>query len=91
MYRHSVTIYDGKSLELIKTIPDQVDLNSLGFSEYKGTHRGAPVEGAFSPDNEDNKRGIRVTSRAHRDRNTVACKANKEVASIARSDRNTVS
>jgi YVTN family beta-propeller protein len=52
MYRHSVTVYDGTNLELIKTIPDRVDLKSLGFSGYSGTHRGAPVEGAFSPNNE---------------------------------------
>lgn len=51
MYRHSVTIYDGTELTLIKTIPDQVDLKALGFSGYSGLHRGAPVEGAFSPDN----------------------------------------
>lgn len=50
MYRHSVTIYDANSLTLIKTIPDRVDLTKLGFSGYTGTHRGAPVEGAYSPD-----------------------------------------
>ena len=51
MYRHSVTVYDGANLELVRTIPDRVDLNSLGFKGFSGTHRGAPVEGAFSPDN----------------------------------------
>ena len=51
MYRHSVTVYDGTNLELVKTIQDRVDLKSLGFDGYSGTHRGAPVEGAFSPDN----------------------------------------
>lgn len=51
MYRHSITVYDGAEMKLIKTIPDRVDLNSLGFSGFSGTHRGAPVEGAFSPDN----------------------------------------
>lgn len=50
MYRHSVTVYDAKSLELIKNISDQVNLNNLGQSGYSGLHRGAPVEGAFSPD-----------------------------------------
>jgi YVTN family beta-propeller protein len=50
MYRHSVTIYDANDMNLIETIPDRVDLQQLGFSGYTGTHRGAPVEGAFSPD-----------------------------------------
>ena len=51
MYRHSVTVYDGTTLSLTRNIPDRVDLKSLGFKGYSGTHRGAPVEGAFSPDN----------------------------------------
>ena len=51
MYRHSVTVYDGTTLALTRNIPDRVDLKSLGFKGYSGTHRGAPVEGAFSPDN----------------------------------------
>ena len=49
MYRHSVTVYDAKSFELVKTISDQVNLNNLGQKGYSGLHRGAPVEGAFSP------------------------------------------
>lgn len=48
MYRHSVTVYDAKSFELVKTISDQVNLNNLGQKGYSGLHRGAPVEGAFS-------------------------------------------
>jgi YVTN family beta-propeller protein len=51
MYRHSVTVYDGTTLSLTRNIPDRVNLKSLGFKGYSGTHRGAPVEGAFSPDN----------------------------------------
>ena len=50
MYRHSVTIYDAENFDLVKTIPDRVDLGELGFKGYTGTHRGAPVEGAYSPD-----------------------------------------
>jgi len=50
MYRHSVTIYDANSLDLIKTIPDQVRLSDFGINGYAGLHRGAPVEGAYSPD-----------------------------------------
>ncbi len=50
MYRHSVTVYNAETLELVKNISDQVDLNTLGQKGYTGLHRGAPVEGAFSPD-----------------------------------------
>lgn len=50
MYRHSVTIYDANTLDLIKTIPDQVRLSDFGITGYSGLHRGAPVEGAYSPD-----------------------------------------
>ena len=50
MYRHSITIYDAASMTLLKTIPDRVDLKSLGYKGFTGTHRGAPVEGAYSPD-----------------------------------------
>jgi YVTN family beta-propeller protein len=49
MYRHSVTVYNADTLELIKNISDQVNLNNLGQKGYSGLHRGAPVEGAFSP------------------------------------------
>lgn len=51
MYRHSVTLYNAETMELLATIPDRVDLTKLGFTGYSGTHQGAPVEGAFSPDN----------------------------------------
>jgi YVTN family beta-propeller protein len=50
MYRHSVTLYDAKSAELIATVPDTVVLSDFGYTHYSGTYRGAPVEGAFSPD-----------------------------------------
>ena len=50
MYRHSVTVYDADSLQLISTIPDRVKLSDFGIDGYSGTHRGAPVEGAYSPD-----------------------------------------
>jgi YVTN family beta-propeller protein len=50
MYKHSVTLYDAKSGELVETIPDSVNLSSFGFKGYSGTYKGAPVEGAFSPD-----------------------------------------
>ena len=50
MYRHSVTIYDANSLELKATVPDSVELSKFGYSKYSGNYKGAPVEGAFSPD-----------------------------------------
>jgi YVTN family beta-propeller protein len=50
MYRHSITIYDAGKMELITTIPDRVNLTELGFKNYSGRHRGAPVEGAYSAD-----------------------------------------
>ncbi|CAB4872273.1 unannotated protein [freshwater metagenome] len=50
MYNHSVTIYDAKTFELTKTIPDSVVLSDFGFSKYSGVYKGAPVEGAYSPD-----------------------------------------
>ena len=50
MYRHSVTIYDAKTFELIKTVPDSVSLKSFGFSNSSSLFKGAPVEGSYSPD-----------------------------------------
>ena len=49
MYRHTITVYD-RNFELVKTIPDTVDLAGLGVSGYSGTHRGAPVEAVFTSD-----------------------------------------
>ena len=50
MYRHSVTVYDARSLKLVRTISDAVNLRRLGYPSYPGTSRGAPVEAAFSSD-----------------------------------------
>lgn len=50
MYKHSVTIYDAKSFELIKTISDSVSLKNFGFSKNDSIYKGAPVEGSFSAD-----------------------------------------
>jgi YVTN family beta-propeller protein len=50
MYNHSVTIYDANKAELIATIPDSVVLSDFGYSKYSGSYKGAPVEGAYSPD-----------------------------------------
>ena len=50
MYNHSVTIYDANKGELVATVPDSVVLSDFGFKQYSGTYKGAPVEGAYSPD-----------------------------------------
>lgn len=50
MYRHSITIYDSSTQQLIKRIPDSVKLSDFGYSKYSGTYKGSPVEGSFSPD-----------------------------------------
>jgi YVTN family beta-propeller protein len=50
MYNHSVTIYDANTFELIKTVPDSVQLSKFGHSKYSSIYKGAPVEGAYSPD-----------------------------------------
>jgi YVTN family beta-propeller protein len=50
MYNHSVTIYDANKAELIATVPDTVVLSDFGYTQYSGAYKGAPVEGAYSPD-----------------------------------------
>lgn len=50
MYRHSVTVYDAKTFELLHTVSDSVSLKDFGFSKSTGNYKGAPVEGTFSPD-----------------------------------------
>jgi YVTN family beta-propeller protein len=50
MYRHSITIYDANTFELIKTVPDSVQLSKFGYSKYSSIYKGAPVEGSYSPD-----------------------------------------
>ena len=52
MYQHSVTIYNSETFALIKTIPDSVQLSQFGYKSFSGKYRGAPVEGAYSPDGE---------------------------------------
>jgi len=50
MYRHSITIYDAKTFELLTTVPDSVSLKSYGFAKSSSIYKGSPVEGTFSPD-----------------------------------------
>ena len=49
MYRHTMTVYSDAGA-LVKTIPDGVDLAAFGYPGHAGISRGAPVEGAVSPD-----------------------------------------
>jgi YVTN family beta-propeller protein len=49
MYRHTITVYDRKG-DLVKTIPDTVQLADFGHPEHPDPVQGAPVEAAFSPD-----------------------------------------
>ena len=50
MYNHSITIYDANTFELLKTVPDSVQLSKFGYSKYTSIYKGAPVEGSYSPD-----------------------------------------
>jgi len=47
MYRHSVTIYDANTFELLKTVPDSVQLSQYGYSKYSSIYKGSPVEGCL--------------------------------------------
>lgn len=50
MYNHSVTVYDAKTFELLKTVPDSISLKNFGYSKSALLFKGAPVEGTYSPD-----------------------------------------
>ena len=49
MYTHTVTVYDSAG-DLVKTIPDTVDMALFGYRGHPGVTHGAPVEAAFTPD-----------------------------------------
>jgi YVTN family beta-propeller protein len=49
MYRHTVTVYNDRTFRLVKTISDAVHLARLGYPQYSGVVRGAPVEAAVAP------------------------------------------
>lgn len=51
MYRHSVTLYNAATMELIATVPDSVTPSEFGFKKFNSPLKGSPVEGVFSPDN----------------------------------------
>ena len=48
MYTHTVTVYDSAG-NLVKTIPDTVDMSLFGYPGHPGITHGAPVEAAFTP------------------------------------------
>jgi YVTN family beta-propeller protein len=45
MYTHTMTVYNARG-DLVRTIPDGVDLAKFGFGGHPGVSRGAPVEAA---------------------------------------------
>jgi YVTN family beta-propeller protein len=49
MYRHTMTVYNSAG-ELVRTIPDGVNMAQFGFPGHPGLTRGAPVEAAFTSD-----------------------------------------
>ena len=53
MYTHTVTVYNSRTMRLVKTIPDAVRLAQFGIKGHPGVSRGAPVEAAFSPGGRD--------------------------------------
>ena len=50
MYRHTITVYDTKTLKLVKTISDRIKLSDYGYKKKTGSVQGAPVEAAETPD-----------------------------------------
>ncbi|WP_322744733.1 hypothetical protein [[Phormidium] sp. LEGE 05292] len=49
MYSHTITVYN-REHNLVKTIPDRVNLAKFGYANFKGDYNGAPVEVSFSHD-----------------------------------------
>lgn len=50
IYRHTVSVFDERSHELVSTISDRVRLSRFGFDQYPSPVRGGPVEAAATPD-----------------------------------------
>ncbi|HKJ12843.1 MAG TPA: YncE family protein [Ornithinimicrobium sp.] len=50
MYRHTSTVYDSRSRELLETLDDGLELSEFDLSGHPGTSRGAPVEAAWTDD-----------------------------------------
>lgn len=50
IYRHTITVFDDESFDVVETIPDEIQLSDYGFEEYSGSVKGGPVEAAATPD-----------------------------------------
>ena len=50
IYMHTVSVFNARTLLLVKTIPDAVRLSAFGFPQYPSVVRGGPVEAAVSAD-----------------------------------------
>jgi YVTN family beta-propeller protein len=50
MYKHTITVYDSKTLKLVETVPDSIDAKEFRIRGHGDTIQGAPVECAFLPD-----------------------------------------
>ena len=50
MYKHTITVYDAKTLKLVKTIQDKISAADFRIKGHGETIQGAPVECAFTPD-----------------------------------------
>jgi YVTN family beta-propeller protein len=50
MYKHTMTVYDSKTLKLVETIDDEIDAARFNITGHGNTIRGAPVEAAVLPD-----------------------------------------
>lgn len=50
IYRHTVTVFDDETYDVVATLKDEVSLPAFGFTEYSGTVKGGPVEAAVTPD-----------------------------------------
>jgi YVTN family beta-propeller protein len=49
MYLHTINVYN-ENYQLVKIISDTVNLPAMGYPQFPGNYKGAPVEAAFTPD-----------------------------------------
>lgn len=50
IYRHTISVFDEESHELVRTISDKVRLSRFGHDAFPDPVRGGPVEAAVTPD-----------------------------------------
>jgi YVTN family beta-propeller protein len=50
MYKHTMTVYDAKTLKLVETIDDEIDAGKFHINGHGQTIQGSPVEAAAMPD-----------------------------------------